>query len=188
MKTNSKQRLFEILSKIDSSFKLNEDIVIDDMHLTNDDINEIMKGYLEAAIWTEEERLNSESQSDEEDDYEDESESEIRFLRLLKNELQINSVTSFTKQHIHPDSQIQAYVDIKTFINNAGSIAVMEAIEENDKFKLGMDIWLTRNGHGAGFFDHSYENEDVLMNAARALKEVDLYIGDDNKLHFSNAN
>jgi hypothetical protein len=49
-----------------------------------------------------------------------------------------------------------------------------------------MDIWLTRNGHGSGFFDHSYDddNEKKLMDAARSLKEKYLYIGDDNKLHF----
>lgn len=47
-----------------------------------------------------------------------------------------------------------------------------------------MDIWYTRNGHGAGFFDYNYENEDRLINAGQNLKTKDLYIGDDNQLHF----
>ena len=48
-----------------------------------------------------------------------------------------------------------------------------------------MDIWFTRNGHGSGFFDHSYENEKILMDAGHKLKGVDLYVGDDNKIYFS---
>jgi hypothetical protein len=47
-----------------------------------------------------------------------------------------------------------------------------------------MDIWFTRNGHGAGFFDHNYENEDLLINAGKNLKSKDLYVGDDGKLRF----
>lgn len=187
----NKQRLFEILKKIDNTFTLNEEIIVDNLHLTDEDVNEIMKGYLEAAIWTEEERLNDESSSyDDENDYdeEDESDAQIQFMRLMKNQLQTTNVVSFTTEHIHPDSRIQAYLDIKNFVIAAGSIAISEALEENDKFQLGMDIWLTRNHHGAGFFDHNYENEQALMNAAHSLKEVDLYVGDDNKLYFSNAN
>jgi hypothetical protein len=48
-----------------------------------------------------------------------------------------------------------------------------------------MDIWLTRNGHGTGFFDRSYDNEEDLVNAARKIKSKDLYVGDDGKLYFS---
>ena len=192
---NNKQRLFEIMGKVDPSFKpkLNEDINLDGLYLSDDDLNEILKGYLESALWTEEERLGDEMgktndvMTNDYDDEEGESQEEIRFMKIMKNNLQTKPFESFTREDIDPNSLIQAYLDIKTFINAAGSAAITEALEADDKFQLGMDIWLTRNRHGAGFFDHSYDNEQQLTTAAQNLKEVDLYVGDDNKLHFSNS-
>jgi hypothetical protein len=194
MKYN-KERLFEVMGKLNPSFKptLNEDVMVDNMRLSNDDLNEILKGYLETALWTEEERLNDERGTNNDamnSDFEDESdetESEIQFMRIMKNNLQNKSIESFTREDIDPNSLIQAYLDIKNFITAAGSVAITEALTENDKFQLGMDIWLTRNRHGAGFFDRNYEHEKELETAAQNLKEVDMYIGDDNKLHFSNS-
>lgn len=196
MNKNNKQRLFEVMKKVNPDFNITllESVDINGLHLSDDDLNQILKGYLEAAIWTEEERLKDEGQSNNDvvtNDYhdeEDESDVEIKFMSIMRNKLDTNSITTFTKESIDYNSLIQAYLDIKTFITTAGSDAIIEALTENDKFQLGMDIWLTRNRHGAGFFDHNYEHEKELTNAAQNLKEVDLYIGDDNKLHFSNVN
>jgi len=73
-------------------------------------------------------------------------------------------------------------VDIAKFINEND-----EAIKESGMTdeQLGHDLWLTRNGHGAGFWDRGYEKEigDKLSDAARAMKGTDLYVGDDNKVH-----
>jgi len=195
MKKDTKQRLFEMMEKLDSSFipKLNEAVDINGFHLSDDELNAILKGYLEAALWTEEERLKEESQSyndavtNDYDDEEDESQEQIKFMEIMRNKLNTNPILSFTRESIDPNSLIQAYLDIKKFINDAGADAVSETLDVNDEFQLGMDIWLTRNGHGSGFFDRSYDHEKELMDAAHNLKEVDLYIGDDNKLHFSNA-
>jgi hypothetical protein len=163
------------------------------LDLTQEDLNEILKGYIEAAFWTEEERLREdyEESSYDEDEYnedeEDEDESEIDKLIRLKNQFERLPFDSFISQDLDEDSKIDSYLDIKKFINLAGKEAVEEAIEDQGLFRLGMDIWLTRNGHGSGFFDHSYDddNEKKLMDAARSLKEKYLYIGDDNKIHLS---
>lgn len=49
----------------------------------------------------------------------------------------------------------------------------------------GHDFWLTRNGHGAGFWDRGLgEVGERLSEAARKEGEVYLYIGDDGKLYF----
>jgi len=135
--------------------------------LKQSDINEILKGYIECALWTEEERLSDENSTDIDDDDMDEIEKIIAFA-----------------EDIDDDSKIDAYNDIKKFIKTAGDEAIKEAIDENGLFKLGMDIWFTRNGHGAGFFDHGYEYEDVLTYSAKNLKEKSLYVGDDGKLYF----
>ena len=48
----------------------------------------------------------------------------------------------------------------------------------------GHDFWLTRNGHGAGFWDRGMgELGERLSAAAEVYSSVDLYIGDDGMAH-----
>lgn len=50
----------------------------------------------------------------------------------------------------------------------------------------GHDFWLTRNGHGVGFWDRDLgELGDRLSDASKAHKEIDLYLGEDGKLYFT---
>lgn len=53
----------------------------------------------------------------------------------------------------------------------------------------GHDFWLTRNGHGAGFWDRSPLDAgglgDKLSDAAKAFGECDLYRGDAGGIHAS---
>lgn len=59
--------------------------------------------------------------------------------------------------------------------------------------QAGHDLWLTRNGHGAGFWDRSdskgrggWPNEGKdLTEAAQAMGEVWLYVGDDGQIYSS---
>jgi hypothetical protein len=187
-----KQRLFEMMAKIDPNFRLTD---LSET-LQPSDLNQILDGYITAALWTEEERLRDENTENNSvinreqgffDDVSDESPDEIKFMKIIKDKEQ-KSIDSFSREDIDANSLIKAYTDIKQFIKSAGDIAVNEAIEEKGLEQLGHDIWLTRNGHGAGFFDRSYENEQPLMDAAKALSVVDLYLGDDGKLYFSNEN
>ncbi len=51
---------------------------------------------------------------------------------------------------------------------------------------VGHDLWLTRNGHGAGFWDGDWGTiGDALTTIAGRLGEVDVYQGDDGQLHFA---
>jgi hypothetical protein len=51
--------------------------------------------------------------------------------------------------------------------------------------QAGHDFWLTRNGHGAGFFDGDWDESvsRILTDAASAFGEFDLYVGDDGKIY-----
>lgn len=50
--------------------------------------------------------------------------------------------------------------------------------------RAGHDFWLTRCGHGAGFWDRGLgEVGERLSKAARAYGTIDLYIGDDGKIY-----
>ena len=52
-------------------------------------------------------------------------------------------------------------------------------------FFPGHDLWLTRNGHGAGFWCRKAPKDlqTYLNEAARALPEVNLYVGDDGLIY-----
>ena len=52
--------------------------------------------------------------------------------------------------------------------------------------QFGHDFWLTRNGHGAGFWDRGLGAlGSELSEAARSFGTVDVYEGGDNWLYFS---
>lgn len=52
--------------------------------------------------------------------------------------------------------------------------------------QTGHDFWLTRNGHGSGFWDRGLEDiGEALSEAAKEFGEQYLYVGDDGKLYAS---
>jgi|SRR5882672_661127 len=55
--------------------------------------------------------------------------------------------------------------------------------------RAGHDFWLTRNGHGAGFWDRdeleASDLGDKLSTIARRFGSCDLYRGDDNNLYLA---
>ncbi len=52
--------------------------------------------------------------------------------------------------------------------------------------QVGHDFWLTRNRHGAGFWDRGLGDlGDTLTQFAHSYGESDLYIGDDGRLYVS---
>lgn len=55
-----------------------------------------------------------------------------------------------------------------------------------DDEQAGHDFWLTRNGHGAGFWDRGLGAVgDRLSKASKPYGSVDLYVGDDGKVYGS---
>jgi len=64
-------------------------------------------------------------------------------------------------------------------------------LEENqediglDFTKAGHDFWLTRNGHGCGFWDGDWPKDagERLTSSSKRFGEVDLYVGDDGKIY-----
>mgnify|MGYP007088038641 CR=1 FL=1 len=74
----------------------------------------------------------------------------------------------------------QAQKDCEEFRKKAGTLT--DGIEES---QVAHDFWLTRNGHGAGFWDRGYENQigEKLTSIAKEFKEISLYVGDDGKIY-----
>jgi hypothetical protein len=62
---------------------------------------------------------------------------------------------------------------------------VLNLTEEDDYERHGADFWLTRNGHGAGFWDRGYPPDvsRALTDSAHAWGEVYWYVGDDGNVY-----
>jgi hypothetical protein len=64
-----------------------------------------------------------------------------------------------------------------------------EAVERfgGNEERMGHDFWLTRNGHGAGFWDRSELDQgglgDRLTTMCKEFGEVYVYLGDDGKVY-----
>lgn len=59
-----------------------------------------------------------------------------------------------------------------------------EALQERGDTQGGHDFWLTRNGHGSGFWDGDWpENGKALTLASKKYGEADLYVGDDGYIY-----
>lgn len=117
-------------------------------------LNEFQRGFLEAALW---------SSTDESDDSGGEP--------LDKN---------YSIEDIAPETLAGLLKDCDDFCEaNAKLLA-----RAGDDAQNGHDFWLTRCGHGAGFWDRGYGAVgDKLSDACKPYGNVDLYVGDDGKIY-----
>lgn len=82
---------------------------------------------------------------------------------------------------IAPDTVKQMREDVADFVN--ANAALLEESGQSEE-QIGHDFWLTRNGHGAGFWDRGLgEVGDKLTEACDPYGNVDLYVGDDGKIY-----
>jgi hypothetical protein len=119
--------------------------------------SEFIQGYVECALWAS--SCDTDGGSlDENYGVDDIAPSSLRSM--------IDDCVSFQNQHVH-DLCRGAHPDLP------------------DYGRAGHDFWLTRNRHGAGFWD-GYWNEPaatVLTGSSRAYGESDLYVGDDGRIY-----
>jgi hypothetical protein len=71
--------------------------------------------------------------------------------------------------------------DVNSFVNKN-----MNSIIESGQSdaQTGHDFWLTRNGHGVGFWDRGLgEVWETLSTASEHYGNFDLYVGDDGRIY-----
>lgn len=87
----------------------------------------------------------------------------------------------YSPDNLSPCALLQADKDVTSFVEG------IERTGDHDVSQLMHDFWLTRNGHGAGFWDGDYEKSlgEALTKLSESFGEVDLYVGDDGLLYFS---
>ena len=76
---------------------------------------------------------------------------------------------------------------IRKMIEDCAAFLAKADIPDNLLSQAGHDFWLTRNGHGTGFWDHpeGYGKEKALELSVLAdtFGVVDLYVGDDGRIY-----
>jgi hypothetical protein len=71
--------------------------------------------------------------------------------------------------------------DVSDFIESNKELLIESG--QSDE-QIGHDFWLTRNGHGAGFWDRGLGAVgDDLSKASKSYGEVYLYAGDDGMIY-----
>jgi hypothetical protein len=74
-------------------------------------------------------------------------------------------------EHIHPASLEQATKDVDSFVDKAGSL-----LDDISEEMIGHDFWLSRNHHGAGFFDRGLGKiGDTLQEFSHTFKELNVF-------------
>lgn len=72
-------------------------------------------------------------------------------------------------------------------IEDCGNFMAKADLPEELLAQAGHDFWLTRNGHGTGFWDkaevYGEQQAEDLTIMAEAYKVVDLYVGDDGRIY-----
>jgi hypothetical protein len=116
---------------------------------------EMLRGYLECALWT--------------------------------NELDVHDIQAFDLASV-----FQAFLECEAFEKAAEKLGFdlddyQSGREYSAREKAGHDLWLSRNGHGSGFWDRDLgEIGDALDDLARDMGERWAYVGDDEEtVHIS---
>lgn len=97
----------------------------------------------------------------------------------------------YSVDDIAPETLQSMRADCEDFAksNNADLLEYCARMKDprwSGESRAGHDFWLTRNGHGAGFWDRGLGAlGDKLSTAAKIYGSVDLYVGDDEQIHGS---
>lgn len=86
---------------------------------------------------------------------------------------------NYNVEDIHPDTIEAAERDCASFQALAGDL-----LNEGTNEQAGHDFWLTRNGHGAGFWDGDWPiGGDRLTELSKGFGEATLWLGDNGQIH-----
>lgn len=119
------------------------------------DINEVLKHYIIAALW---------SSIDNDDEPFDKNYSETDLAPETRSKM-MDDVEKFVTQ---------GHVELRTW--NGGETTIEQ--------QAGHDFWLTRCGHGSGFWEPEWATPGKRLDKlAKSFGESHLYLGDDGKIY-----
>jgi hypothetical protein len=87
----------------------------------------------------------------------------------------------FTLDDVSAGCIEQASSDVLDFVLSNTHLLSLSGLSDE---QIGHDFWLTRNGHGAGFWDRGLGAVgEALSRACKPYGPVDLYAGDDGYIY-----
>ncbi len=103
---------------------------------------------------------------------------EIILRSYIETALWTEMLDDYAIDSIDQDSLKEVEKDIETFIEKAGYL-----LDGLDPSQVGHDFLLTRNSHGAGFWDGDYEKEvgEKLTEISKSFKLVVVFELGENK-------
>jgi hypothetical protein len=107
----------------------------------------------------------------------------------MDSEMQSPLDDDYAPEHIAPKAMERIKADCVRFQELYGHLIVAENLRRRSEGSVessaGHDFWLTRAGHGAGFWDGDWDKGvgEILTRASKSFGEVDLYVGDDGRIH-----
>jgi len=96
---------------------------------------------------------------------------------------------NYSVSDISDESFVQARAACESFLSKYGEVIERAELSRNSDgskmFSAGHDFWLTRNGHGAGFWDGDWSEPEatVLTKGCKEFGEAHPYVGDDGKVY-----
>jgi hypothetical protein len=88
-------------------------------------------------------------------------------LHYLVGVLWTNELDDFNAfDDIDPDSKAVAMTVVQKFLNEASPLLTKEWTDE----QIGHDLWLTRGGHGAGFWDRDLPNGKEISDICNSME------------------
>lgn len=126
------------------------------------DVDEVLTHYITAALW---------SSNDESD--------ETGGIPMDEN---------YTRSDIDPETLEEMRRDCDKFVEDNHTDLLLWEGNTTIEQQAGHDFWLTRNGHGCGFWESEWTDlpsnpGDRLDKASKAFGGYDLYIGDDGMVY-----
>lgn len=88
----------------------------------------------------------------------------------------------YSEENLASETIEKMTADVTKFVIDAKDPIINSGMSESD---LGYNFWLTRNGHGTGFWDRGLDKEvsDAFCKVCDSFGSSDLYVGDDNKIY-----
>lgn len=102
-----------------------------------------------------------------------------------EDEMTVPMDRDYDLDDIHPATRAEHLVDLKEFVldNLEDLVTAAMILADYTMSWVGHDFWLTRNHHGAGFWDRGLGPVGRrLYGAAHVYGGVDLYIDDEGKV------
>jgi hypothetical protein len=113
--------------------------------------------------------------------------------------LMTDDPNQYSIDDLAPETLGKIIADCQRFqLENSAALKTVYAIEtcirgqmqnKYSPMQAGHDFWLTRNGHGAGFWDRGLGDQGVQLSKACGWRSsfpgVELYVGDDGRIYQS---